>query len=886
MDWMDRMDPRENARKRPIPGRFPPQCRLIGRLAALALLVVSLSPCPAAADRTAADRPPDPRAILVLASPTPEGGFDALLPLGVDLWSVEGDRATVLADPAERKALLDAGFTILGQTPLSERWQLNVINDLSSSNDGYYTYDEYVAEMAGWAADHPEIVALTSIGASHQGRDIWLLTLSDNPAVEEDEPAVVLLSLQHAREWLSGMTLRGIAADLIDRYGSDPVATDFLDSLQLHFVLVANPDGYVYTHTTDRYWRKNRRDNGDGTFGVDLNRNFPFQWENVSAGPGTTLYAGPSPLSEPENRAVVDWMNSLRRPPAACLNYHTYGTRVMHNWAYTYDLPPNTDLMGPLARDVAFAIESVNGQRMRNGSWAIALDYTGGGTTNDYFHATLGIPTLTLELRPGDGVAGDFAPPGTFIAPSVSENIAGCETFLAWVKAHADDPTSPTITGIQVSGISNTRATVAWDTDDPADRAVTFAAWGSSSRATRRSDRLRGLHHRVTLADLTPDTLYHARVRSENLAGLASDSEDFTFRTTAVARDLTPPAAPTLLCVRRYEEDRIELRWTRVAPDVAGYRIYQSGRGTAPPRLLYDESLLDPLVSGMVFDSALVGRGTVSFHVTAVDGAAIPNESIPSDTYAVSLDGPSTSTTVLLVDGYDRWRSRRESQGRNHAFAADHGIAVGAWRVPFDTCANEALGSEVLPDRYTTILWSLGDESTTDETFSAAEQTVVRNLLERGGNLFVSGSEIAYDLDRPSGPTAADREFHNVYLFADYALDTTSVYDVNGAGPGTLFGSGVLRFDDGSRGIYRVGSPDAITTLPDATPVLNTATGRVVGLARTGLFGSGAAPGRLVYLCFPFETVFPEGARIETMGKVLEYFGLAAPADRNGLVVR
>ena len=259
--------------------------------------------------------------------------------------------------------------------------------------------------------------------------------------------------------------------------------------MELFVVLVCNPDGYEYTHTTDRFWRRNRRNDDASPTGVDLNRNFSFQWADTGV-------AGHAPFSEGETIALNDLVLSRGTSLVGLLNYHTYGTRVMHNWAYTYELPPNVDFMGPLAREMAFAIEAENGQRMRNGSWAVTLNYTGGGATNDYVHAELGVPTFTLELRPGDGASGGFAPTGASIAPSQSENIPGAVLFLRRVRTLALDSTPPSLSDLRWQ-ISNTRATFRWSTDDAATRSVEYGPTVAYD-SERVPDRLRGKIHSVT----------------------------------------------------------------------------------------------------------------------------------------------------------------------------------------------------------------------------------------------------------------------------------------------------------------------------------------------------------------------------------------------------
>jgi len=101
--------------------------------------------------------------------------------------------------------------------------------------------------------------------------------------------------------------------------------------------------------------------NGDGSFGVDTNRNWEWEWNTASSNTSSNTYRGPAPLSEPETQALNTWVLSRGSDLIGMLNYHTSGTRIMHNWAYTYDLPSNADVMGPLTRDMAMAIEAPTG---------------------------------------------------------------------------------------------------------------------------------------------------------------------------------------------------------------------------------------------------------------------------------------------------------------------------------------------------------------------------------------------------------------------------------------------------------------------------------------------------------------------------------------------
>ena len=125
----------------------------------------------------------------------------------------------------------------------------------------------------------------------------------------------------------------------------------------------------------------------------------------------------------------------------------------------------------------------------------------------------------------------------------------------------------------------------------------------------------------------------------------------------------------------------------------------------------------------------------------------------------------STVPPVLVVDGFDRWTTPELTD------AYYFGDAVDNYGLAFDTCDNAAVGGSIILTDYDIVLWMLGDESTTNETFSIAEQTLVQIFLNAGGNLFVSGAEIGWDIGRSGYSSAADIAFYNNYLKATYVGD-------------------------------------------------------------------------------------------------------------------
>lgn len=240
-----------------------------------------------------------------------------------------------------------------------------------------------------------------------------------------------------------------------------------------------------------------------------------------------------------------------------------------------------------------------------------------------------------------------------------------------------------------------------------------------------------------------------------------------------------------------------------------------------------------------------------------------------SDTYAARDLG---SLRILVVEGYDRWPT--QGRGATHAFAASTGESIAIAGVAFDCCTNEqVITGAVALANYPIVVWILGEESTATETFSAVEQALVRSYMDvSGGRLFVSGAEVAYDLDRTNGPTTADRAFLNDVLRTNYISDDSLSYSTNGES-GSLFADLSFTYDNGSAGIYFADYPDVVEPINESLVALRYATGTVAGTHYGDVTG-----GRVVFLGFGFETIYPAASRDDVMQRVLTYFGAPAPA--------
>jgi len=204
------------------------------------------------------------------------------------------------------------------------------------SMGGYYTYEEYLDEIDQMVAAYPNLITVKdtiSNFLSHENRPIYWVKISDNPNTDEPEKQVLYTAVHHAREPESMTQLIYYMWYLLEHYGTNPEVDYLVNNIEMYFVPLVNPDGYRYNQVTNPsgggMWRKNRRDNGDGTFGVDNNRNYSYGWNTTGTSQTTSdeTYCGPSAFSEPENQAIR-WFVQHHEFKFA-FNYHTYGNLLL-----------------------------------------------------------------------------------------------------------------------------------------------------------------------------------------------------------------------------------------------------------------------------------------------------------------------------------------------------------------------------------------------------------------------------------------------------------------------------------------------------------------------------------------------------------------------------
>ncbi|MBX3426124.1 MAG: N-acetylmuramoyl-L-alanine amidase [Pirellulales bacterium] len=324
----------------------------------------------------------------------------------------------------------------------------------------------------------------------------------------------------------------------------------------------------------------------------------------------------------------------------------------------------------------------------------------------------------------------------------------------------------------------------------------------------------------------------------------------------------------------------IQVSWTPGPTGVLGgtptaYRVYVSRDGHG--YLGYVEV---PAGAGNTYAFAAehLDEAPYYFKVVGVNaGGESPRSAVTSAQVQVG------AKRLLIVDGFDRY-DRTTNERYPYAFTGDgltdrvrvrynntfdyvtqiaDAIASTGARTNIDAVQNEAIiAGAVSLANYDAVVWFLGEESSADATFNAAEQAAVSAYLAGGGKLFVSGSEIGWDLDQLNN----GRTFYNNVLRADFVADDANSYSVTGA-TGSIFAGLAAQFDNGNL-FYNVDFPDVIAPLGGATAAFTYSTGGTAGIQYTGGLGE-----QVVMFGFPFETIVDRDQRVAIMTAIVDYFG-------------
>eukprot|EP00211_Chloroparvula_japonica_P006490 CAMPEP_0119119066 /NCGR_PEP_ID=MMETSP1310-20130426/721_1 /TAXON_ID=464262 /ORGANISM="Genus nov. species nov., Strain RCC2339" /LENGTH=424 /DNA_ID=CAMNT_0007108479 /DNA_START=103 /DNA_END=1377 /DNA_ORIENTATION=+ len=289
----------------------------------------------------------------------------------------------------------------------------------------YRTWEEIQEFVTTMAAEYPDLAQVKEIGTTYYGLPIRGLVMSGegDPAAK---PQVVLNGLQHAREWISGATMQYISYSLLSNYTTNSTVREMLDHFTFSIFPVINGDGYNYTWTERRLWRKNLAPapNGEDCKGVDINRNWGYRFDTGGASdrPCSDTYHGPYAFSEPENSAIANYVTNL--PNALCYcDVHAYSQLWMSPWSSRRILPKNYLTQVECAKEATAALASVFGTEFDVGN-TYRIIYEASGGSNDYTYGDVDvIYSFAIELRD----TGEYG----FLLPAEQIIPSGLEFFQA-----------------------------------------------------------------------------------------------------------------------------------------------------------------------------------------------------------------------------------------------------------------------------------------------------------------------------------------------------------------------------------------------------------------------------------------------------------------------
>ncbi|XP_026957729.1 carboxypeptidase A5 [Sagmatias obliquidens] len=292
--------------------------------------------------------------------------LEGLKPQKVDFWrgparpSLPVDMRVPFSELKDIKAYLEShglAYSIMikdiqvlldeeREAMVKSRWLERSTSGFSYSS--YHTLEEIYIWIDNFVTDHSDILSKIQIGHSFENRSILVLKFSTGGS---QRPAIWIDTGIHSREWITHATGIWTAREIVNEYGKDCIVTDVLNAVDIFMEIVSNPDGFAYSHSMNRLWRKNKCSRpGIFCIGVDLNRTWKsgFGGNGSDNNPCSETYHGPSPQSEPEVAAIVDFITSHGNIKAL-ISIHSYSQMLMYPYGHSLEPVSNQEELVRLA---------------------------------------------------------------------------------------------------------------------------------------------------------------------------------------------------------------------------------------------------------------------------------------------------------------------------------------------------------------------------------------------------------------------------------------------------------------------------------------------------------------------------------------------------------
>ena len=335
----------------------------------------------------------------------------------------------------------------------------------------YSSYDECVEFFKEAEISNPNLFKVQTIGKTWENREIIAVSVTKNIDKHLDKPALFFTGTIHAREWIGIELSISFAKYIIEHIDYDPQLNEILDRATLYMVPCANPDGFEYSRNHFSFWRKNRRKNADGSFGVDLNRNFSVGF-SPNKDTSSNIYSGPSAFSEPETAALRDFVVEHKNITIA-LDYHSQGNVFFpaHNFIHE-DAVDAIDL-NLLAGNMAEEIRKRSGREygVHMGKPPVHL-ISGSGRE---FYYSQGALSLVVEV--GTRNISDYK---EHMSENIDENLPALMIALSEAKNYKKENTLPRVENFIAGEISFKEVELSWDYTD--DETVYFEVYRSKKQ--------------------------------------------------------------------------------------------------------------------------------------------------------------------------------------------------------------------------------------------------------------------------------------------------------------------------------------------------------------------------------------------------------------------
>ena len=371
----------------------------------------------------------------------------------------------------------------------------------------YMSYDESLHFLYEMEKSHPDLIKIGKIGITYEGRDIVLAKISKNVETADEKPAMLFTGSIHAREWVGHELALKFISYMADNQDIDPELDKSLTESTMYMVPCLNPDGYEYSRKHFSFWRKNRRLNHDGTYGVDLNRNFSIGFVKQS-NTSSNVYGGEEPFSEAETSAIKAFVDSHENITIA-FDYHSQGNVFFPAHKFKHEAEMDGTDMNVLCANMNDEISKVTGRKygIHRGKPPAGLI---SGSGREYYYSK-GIIAVVAEV--GTKNIPDYM---KIMSGSINENIPALKhTFSEVINYSSAAPSR--VEEFTIECIDATSVTLVWKYEVRDD--IFFEIYRSTKDKDASNERTKvGIvgENKFTDHDLNSSTNYHYTIRAVN----------------------------------------------------------------------------------------------------------------------------------------------------------------------------------------------------------------------------------------------------------------------------------------------------------------------------------------------------------------------------------